>query len=262
MLSHSFRSFLTSTNEGLVYKITVDSLTVTSAGFNTSRTAVGTWRFGLGNTLITALMTGDVYVSLNTAEFPKGAIRGQILPNGGTGFIAVFDSNAAGGQNQTTASRKGAAFFVLTDAGLNYDISAAGYTGNSASITMGQNGSAVTQLGQAFNGGSAKGVWLMINDSTAAGNRPALFNQDLYVNLASGTQGITGMSAQIRRTFEAAPVSVRRILSAPESFAVEQNYPNPFYPTTTIRFTISENGLVSLNVYNVIGEKVATLVDG
>jgi len=42
---------------------------------------------------------------------------------------------------------------------------------------------------------------------------------------------------------------------------LEANYPNPFNPTTTIRFNIEQRGHVMLSVYNVAGQLVRTLVD-
>lgn len=45
------------------------------------------------------------------------------------------------------------------------------------------------------------------------------------------------------------------------SFNLQQNYPNPFNPKTTIRYTISEPGLVTLSVYDNLGRMVSTLVN-
>ncbi|MBK8981849.1 MAG: T9SS type A sorting domain-containing protein [Ignavibacteria bacterium] len=47
----------------------------------------------------------------------------------------------------------------------------------------------------------------------------------------------------------------------PEKFNLYNNYPNPFNPSTNIKFDIIKNDRVLLSVYNMLGEKVATLVD-
>ena len=44
-------------------------------------------------------------------------------------------------------------------------------------------------------------------------------------------------------------------------YSLAQNHPNPFNPTTTIRYSVAETGHVSLRVYNVAGQLVRTLVD-
>jgi hypothetical protein len=42
----------------------------------------------------------------------------------------------------------------------------------------------------------------------------------------------------------------------PESFALYQNYPNPFNPSTTISFDLKQQSTVTLQIYNVLGQKV------
>ena len=48
---------------------------------------------------------------------------------------------------------------------------------------------------------------------------------------------------------------------APKTFEVLQNYPNPFNPSTTIKYSIPQDAFVSLKVFNVLGERVAELVN-
>ncbi len=48
----------------------------------------------------------------------------------------------------------------------------------------------------------------------------------------------------------------------PGQFVLHQNFPNPFNPTTSIRFDIARTGHVKLEVFDIIGRRVMTLVDG
>ncbi|MCB9511403.1 MAG: T9SS type A sorting domain-containing protein [Deferribacteres bacterium] len=47
----------------------------------------------------------------------------------------------------------------------------------------------------------------------------------------------------------------------PDGFALYDNYPNPFNPSTTIEFDISSPGLVEIAVFNIVGQKIRTLTD-
>lgn len=74
-----------------------------------------------------------------------------------------------------------------------------------------------------------------------------IFNYALSVaqieQLAGGTSAVRERDAQ-----------------TPRQMSLEQNYPNPFNPTTTMRFGIRRLGLVTLQVFDVLGKEVATLV--
>jgi len=47
----------------------------------------------------------------------------------------------------------------------------------------------------------------------------------------------------------------------PDKYSLKQNFPNPFNPATTISYSIKEPGMVLLNVYDILGNEVATLVN-
>ena len=48
---------------------------------------------------------------------------------------------------------------------------------------------------------------------------------------------------------------------APVAYKLYQNYPNPFNPSTTIQFGIPNPSVVTVKIYNILGQEVATLLD-
>lgn len=73
----------------------------------------------------------------------------------------------------------------------------------------------------------------------------------------TGTIRISGFQVLQGKTL----TSVETNVTLPTSFALEQNYPNPFNPSTQIEFQIPRGGLVVLEVFDILGRKVATLVN-
>jgi hypothetical protein len=51
-------------------------------------------------------------------------------------------------------------------------------------------------------------------------------------------------------------------VGTPLTYSLEQNYPNPFNPITTMNFAIPVSGNVKLYIYNSLGERIESLVNG
>ena len=58
------------------------------------------------------------------------------------------------------------------------------------------------------------------------------------------------------------PTDVSGSTTMPSAFALHQNYPNPFNPSTTISFDMPQAGQVKLSVFTMLGQEIATLVNG
>lgn len=57
-------------------------------------------------------------------------------------------------------------------------------------------------------------------------------------------------------------VRLQQTSEIPAQYGLAQNYPNPFNPATTIEFSLPQNEFVTVNVYNILGQKMETLVEG
>ncbi|MBD3377461.1 T9SS type A sorting domain-containing protein [candidate division KSB1 bacterium] len=83
---------------------------------------------------------------------------------------------------------------------------------------------------------------------------------------SSGTFTVTVTDANTGLTEQANVLIVEdtavepHMTASPEAYELQQNYPNPFNPSTTIHYSIPEQTHVTLEIYNIVGQKIRTLV--
>lgn len=111
---------------------------------------------------------------------------------------------------------------------------------------------------------TADGNSIPVNfESDEEGRRLVAFTQGSF--LGAGDYEVTLSGSQVKIDFiqmilEKEITSVR-ISDIPEGFRLEQNFPNPFNPSTTIQYNIPMVETVVLKIYNILGQEVKTLVN-
>jgi hypothetical protein len=76
-----------------------------------------------------------------------------------------------------------------------------------------------------------------------------------------GKYDVSATNGPFTLTIDGSKLNINDIDLVPETFALHANYPNPFNPTTTISYDLPEQALVTLDIYDILGKQIKTLVN-
>jgi len=76
-----------------------------------------------------------------------------------------------------------------------------------------------------------------------------------------GKYDVSATNGPFKLTIDGSKLNVNESDLVPEIFALHANYPNPFNPTTTISYDLPEQAQVTLDIFDIMGKQIKTLVN-
>jgi hypothetical protein len=233
-----------------------------NVSLHSSRSIAGTLKFTSGS-----LLTGSNTLQLGDTAVVSGEKAGSYVigklttvRNVGTGtssFGGVGVSIAGGADNignvtVTRVSGTNGVVQINAKSGIarNWTISSDNPPAQGRDVTLAwiatdDNGVDLTKS-QIY--GSSDGTsWSAIGNTSDASGRSVTFTANAFGQYTVNTSKLTSANEQVKS-------------SLPKEYTLFQNYPNPFNPATIIKYAVPADARVTLELYNVIGQKVATLV--
>ena len=197
----------------------------------------------------------QTFILLGLITLPSVILNAQWIQTNGP-YLGLIHCFAVSGTN-LFAGTVGGGVFLSSNNGTSWTAVNSGLT-NSYVFALATSG---TNLFAGTDGG----VFLSTNNGTSwSAVNSGLTYSDVYALATSGTNLFAGTygGGVWRRPLSEFVTSVEETArQLPEIYALAQNYPNPFNPSTRISFSITKEGPVSLQVYDVLGREVATLVN-